>query len=341
MHEGALCPRAPNPRQPQSAPTTQPRLLDRVREKCRLLHYAKQTEEAYVGWIRKFTLFHGKRHPETMGAPEVEQFLTHLAVVQHVAASTQNQALCAILFLYKVLEQPLPLLDAVRAKRPDRLPTVLSVDEVRRLFEQLPQNMTGLMAELLYGTGMRLLECCRLRVKDVDFARCQIIVREGKGDKDRAVPLPVRLQDRLEQQVERVRRLHEADLAQGFGYVHLPTALAAKYPNASRELGWQYLFPSARLSRDPRDPQAPLRRHHIDESVLQKAVRLATVKSGLRKKVSCHTLRHSFATHLLESGADIRTVQELLGHADVRTTQIYTHVLQRGASGVQSPLDRL
>jgi integron integrase len=277
-----------------------------------------------------------------MGMVEIEVFLTHLAVEGKVAASTQNQALAALLFLYgKVLEIRLERVKAVRAKRPVRLPVVLSVDEVRKLLDSMPHGLYRLLAELMYGTGMRLLECCRLRVKDIDFARRQIVVREGKGEKDRAVPLPGRLEPDLRKQIENVQTLHQEDLAAGHGRVWLPYALARKYPHASRELGWQYLFPSARFSRDPRDPASAPRRHHLDESSLQKAVRAAVRRARLKKKVSCHTLRHSFATHLLETNHDIRTVQELLGHKNVSTTQIYTHVLQRGACGVQSPLDRL
>jgi integron integrase len=253
-----------------------------------------------------------------------------------------KKALCALVFLYgKVLQIELGRVDAVRAKRPERIPVVLSVDEVRKLLDCMPQGVYRLMAELMYGTGMRLLECCRLRIKDVDFARRQIVVREGKGGKDRAVPLPVRLEPDLRKQTEHVQALHEEDLAAGYGRVWLPYALARKYSHANRELGWQYLFPSSRLSRDPRELESAPRRHHVDESAVQKAVRTAVRRAGLKKKVSCHTLRHSFATHLLETNHDIRTVQELLGHADVRTTQIYTHVMQRGACGVQSPLDRL
>ena len=354
---------------PGSNGAAKPKLLDLVREKLRLKHYAKRTEQAYVDWIRRFILFHGKRHPREMGIGEVESFLTHLAVAGKVAASTQTQALCALLFLYKhVLEIELPRVGSVRAKRPERLPVVLSVAEVRRVISCIAPGLGRLMVELMYGTGMRLLECCRLRVKDVDFERRQIIVREGKGDKDRAVPLPERLTEQLHRQIEWVGQLHEQDLAAGHGRVWLPHALATKFPNADRELGWQYIFPSHRLSVDPRQEaphpsplpadgererngsplhatrereSATQRRHHVDESNVQKQVRSAARKSALKKKVSCHTFRHSFATHLLESGSDIRTVQELLGHSDVSTTMIYTHVLQRGACGVQSPLDRL
>lgn len=277
-----------------------------------------------------------------MGAAEITEFLTDLAVAGKVAASTQNQALSALLFLYQqVLKQELPRIDAVRAFAPVRLPVVMSVSEIRRLFESVPAGLYQLMIELMYGSGLRLLECCRLRVKDVDFARQQIIVREGKGDKDRAVPLPELLAERLRQQIEVIRRQHRLDVQTGSGRVWLPHALAKKFPQANRELIWQYVFPSSRLAQDPREPDGLLRRHHVHETSVQKAMREAVVKSGLNKKISCHTLRHSFATHLLDSGTDIRTVQELLGHADVSTTMIYTHVLQRGAAGVRSPLDRL
>jgi integron integrase len=318
-------------------------LLDQVRAKMRMLHYSKRTEDAYVDWMRRYILFHNKRHPQEMGAAEIEAFLTHLAVDGNVAASTQNQAFAALLFLYqKVLEIELPRLHALRAQRPERLPVVLSVEEVRAILAEL-DGIDLLMAELLYGAGLRILECCRLRVKDVDFARKQIVVREAKGDKDRVVPLPARVEGRLREQAARVRRLHERDRRAGHGRVWLPYALKEKYPNADREPGWQYLFPSSRLSVDPRDPEGAgtLRRHHRHESLLQKRVKQAALAAQITKKASCHTLRHSFATHLLEAGYDIRTVQELLGHADVSTTMIYTHVLQRGAGGVQSPLDRL
>jgi integron integrase len=319
----------------------QPKLLDRLRAKLRLMHYSIRTEEAYADWVRRFILFHNKRHPKDMGPGEIEAFLSHLAVEGKVAASTQNQAFSALLFLYsKVLEIELPRLDACRAKRPERIPVVLSPEEVRGVLGRM-KGTPRFQAELLYGSGVRLLECLRLRLKDVDFERGQLIVRDGKGEKDRAVPLPKRLEGRLREQIKRVRRLHANDLAAGHGRVWLPGALARKSPEADREVGWQYLFPSSRLSVDPRANDGVLRRHHQHENGLQKRVKQAAIEAGLLKKVSCHTFRHSFATHLLEGGADIRTVQQLLGHADVSTTMIYTHVLQRGACGVVSPLDRL
>jgi len=324
-----------------TTPVPPPRLLDQVAAKARMLHYSIRTEQAYIDWIRRFILFHNKKHPREMGAPEIEAFLSHLASERNVTASTQNQAFAALLFLYqKVLQIELPRIHALRAQRPERLPVVLSVEEVRSLLAAL-DGIDRLMAELLYGAGLRLLECCRLRIKDVDFDRRQLIVREGKGDKDRAVPLPERTIPSLRQQIERVQKLHRRDLSQGNGRVWLPNALSVKFPGADRELRWQYLFPSSRLSVDPRGTDGILRRHHRHESLLQKRIHQAALTVGLTKKVSCHTLRHSFATHLLEAGHDIRTVQELLGHADVSTTMIYTHVLQRGACGVQSPLDRL
>jgi integron integrase len=298
-----------------------------------------RTEEAYLGWIRRFILANGKRHPREMGATEVERFLTGLAVEGQVAASTQNQALSALLFLYRqVIEVDLPWLDNVtRAKRPRRLPTVLSKDETRALLAQL-DGRAWLLGSLLYGTGMRLMECLRLRVKDLDFKRNEITVRDGKGGKDRRTVLPQSLVESLQREVERASLLHERDLREGCGEVFLPHALARKYPAAGREFGWQYVFPSAQRSRDPRDGRE--RRQHIDEGVLARALKSSARQAGICKPVSAHTLRHSFATHLLEDGYDIRTIQELLGHKDVATTQIYTHVLNRGGRGVLSPLDR-
>lgn len=289
-------------------------------------------------WIRRFILANGKRHPREMGVVEVKAFLSRLATEDDVAASTQNQALSALLFLYReVLSIELPWMESVvRAKRPQRVPAVLSRGEVMRLLALL-DGQVWLMAALLYGTGMRLMECMRLRVKDVDFDRNEICVRDGKGAKDRRVPLPQRLRDRLLEQIGRARMLHGQDLVAGLGEVHLPHALARKYPGAAREFAWQYVFPALRLSLDPRGGRT--RRHHVDEGVLQRAVKTARIKAGIDKPATCHTLRHSFATNLLDAGQDIRTVQELMGHKDVATTQIYTHVLGRGANGVLSPLD--
>lgn len=320
-------------------PRSRPRLLEQVRGRLRLKHYSLRTEQAYVGWIRRFILANGKRHPRELGGREVEAFLTRLATRGHVASGTQNQALAALLFLYReVLGQDLPWMDGVvRAKRPRRLPVVLTREEVRHLLAQL-QGRDWLMASLLYGTGMRLMECLRLRVKDVDFQRRDIIVREGKGNKDRHVPLPQTLAAALRDQIASARLVHRADLAAGHGAVWLPHALARKYPNAAREWGWQYVFPASQRSIDPRS--GAVRRHHLEEKVLQRAIKRARSAAAIHKPVTCHTLRHSFATHLLEAGHDIRTIQELLGHKDVATTQIYTHVLNRGGNGVLSPLDR-
>ena len=315
------------------------RLLDLVRERVRVRHYSLRTERAYVSWVRRFILANGRRHPRDLGGVEVERFLTDLAARDDVASGTQNQALAALLFLYReVLGLKLPWMqDVVRAKRPRRLPVVLSRGEVDRLLGAM-EGSTRLMAALLYGTGMRLMECTRLRVKDVDFERNEIVVREGKGDKDRRVPLPQSLREELRRAIERSLLLHRHDLADGFGEVHLPHALAKKYPTAAREAGWQFVFPSAQRSADPRSGRT--RRHHVDDSSLQRAVKRARTLAGIAKPATCHTLRHSFATHLLEAGQDIRTVQELLGHKDLGTTQIYTHVLGRGAGAVLSPLDR-
>jgi len=319
---------------PQPAPR---KLLDQVRDALRLKHYSIRTEEAYINWIKRYIFFHHKRHPAEMGAPEIEAFLTHLAVDEQVAASTQNQALSALLFLYReVLHQELGPVDALRAKKPKRLPTVLTRDEVQRLLGQM-SGTHQLMARLLYGSGLRLMECLRLRVKDLDFDYRTVTVRDGKGEQDRVTVLPDSLIAPLQEHLLRVKRLHDQDLARGQGAVYLPDALERKYPNAHREWGWQYLFPSDRLSVDPRT--GAVRRHHLDESGLQKAIRQAAQRAGIPKPVGPHTLRHSFATHLLEAHYDIRTVQELLGHKNVRTTMIYTHVLQRGGLAVRSPLD--
>lgn len=315
-------------------------LLTRVRDAIRLRHYSIRTEKAYLQWIKRYIHYHKLRHPEEMGAAHVAQFLTHLAVTLNVAAATQNQALNALVFLYdQVLEKELGKMENIaRAKRPQRLPTVLTREEITQLLPHLNGD-TGLAASLLYGSGLRLLECLRLRVKDIDFARKQIIVRHGKGGKDRVTVLPSSLIAPLQQQLQSARTLHQADLAEGYGEVHLPDALARKYPNAAREWGWQYVFYSSQRSKDPRT--GVQRRHHMHESTLQNAVKKAIRAAGIHKHASAHTLRHSFATHLLEDAYDIRTVQELLGHKDIRTTMIYTHVLQMGASAVRSPLEQL
>ena len=320
-------------------PALTPDVMDRVRARCRVRHYSRRTEQAYLAWVWRFIRACGGRHPRHLGQVEIEGFLTRLATEGKVAASTQNQALAALLFLYReVLVIDLPWMEnLVRAKGPRRVPVVLSVDEVHRLLARL-DGQVWLMAALLYGTGMRLMECLRLRVKDVDFDRQEIVVRDGKGGKDRRVPLPRRLRDSLQESVARVQMIHQQDLAAGLAGAWLPGALERKYPAANRELGWQYLFPAASPSTDPRS--GDFRRHHVDEGVLQRAVKSARTRAGIVKPASCHTLRHSFATHLLEAGHDIRTVQELLGHKDVATTQVYTHVLGRGAGGVLSPLDR-
>ena len=314
------------------------KLLDQIRDAIRLKHYSYSTEKTYVHWARRYILFHNKRHPAEMGAVEIETFLTHLAKEDNVSASTQNQALNALLFLYRsVLKIDLAIpIHALRAKRSEHLPTVLSKEETAQVLSGV-QGLHQLMAKLLYGSGLRLMECLRLRVKDIDFEQFQIIIREGKGEKDRATMLPASLVQPLKHQIDFVRKIHERDLAQGYGSVELPFALARKYPNADKEFAWQYIFPSDRLSADPRIVINS--RHHVDPSGLQRAVRAAAKLANLDKPVSPHTFRHCFATHLLEAGYDIRTVQELLGHKDVKTTMIYTHVLNRGPKSVRSPLD--
>jgi integron integrase len=317
-----------------------PKLLDLVRQKIRLKHYSIRTEQAYADWIRRFILFHNKRHPVSMGVPEIRAFLSHLAVDRKVAASTQRQALNAIVFLYReILDQEVGWLGEIeQAKRPERLPVVFSRAEVRALLAHL-DGQHWLMASLLYGAGIRLMECVRLRVKDVDFTYRQILVRDGKGQKDRVTTLPQTLLESLKQHLEKVKDLHDQDLAEGFGDVYLPFALERKYTSASHEWAWQYVFPARNRSTDPRTGKE--RRHHLGEKTLQDAVKRALRAAKISKTGSCHTLRHSFATHLLEAGYDIRTVQELLGHKDVRTTMIYTHVLNQGGKGVRSPLDTI
>jgi integron integrase len=323
-----------------ATPYQGPRLLDRVRDAIRARHYSRETEKAYVHWIKRYIFFHSKRHPADMGAPEVARFLTSLAVDARVASSTQNQALNAIVFLYRiVLGQQLPWLDdVVRAKGPQRLPVVLTREEVRAVLDRL-DGSPKLMTLLLYGAGLRLLECVTLRVKDVDFGRNQITVRSGKGARDRVTMLPASARPGLLRHLEARRAQHQGDVARGAGWVELPTALGRKYPAAGREWAWQWVFPATRFYVDRLTGQR--RRHHLHETVVQRAVRRALRLAGIAKHASCHTFRHSFATHLLEDGHDIRTVQELLGHRDVSTTMIYTHVLNRGPAAVRSPADRL
>ena len=317
-----------------------PRLLDQVREAIAARHYSHRTEKAYIHWIKRYIFFHGKRHPSEMSAAEVTAFLTFLAVHDNVAASTQNQALSALLFLYReVLGVELPWLDdVIRAKRPQHLPVVLTRDEVRAVLQRL-DGVSRLMALLLYGAGLRLLECCHLRVKDIDFGTNQIVIRDGKGRKDRVTMLPAAAKATLIAHLERGRSQYLADLRHGAGWVELPNALTRKYPNAGRDWGWQWVFPATRFYVERLTGQR--RRHHLHESVLQRAVKDAVRGAGIAKHATCHTFRHSFATHLLEESHDIRTVQELLGHSNVNTTMIYTHVLNRGPAGVRSPADQM
>ena len=317
---------------------SKPKLLDQVRSTIRFRHFSIRTEQTYIHWIKRFILFHKKRHPLEMGEEEIRQFLSYLATKENVASSTQNVALSSILFLYRhVLRQEIPFINGIeRSKRPAKIPLVFTREEVKAILSRLAGSYL-LMASLLYGSGLRLMECLRLRVKDLDFNCNQIVVREGKGEKDRVTMLPLTLKESLQKHLIKVKLLHEEDLLAGFGEVYLPHRLDRKYPNAGKEWGWQYIFPATRLSIDPRSGKK--RRHHISEDVLQHAVKKAIKETSITKPGSCHTFRHSFATHLLEDGYDIRTVQELLGHSDVRTTMIYTHVLNRGGRGVWSPLD--
>jgi len=327
-----------NPK-PIFRPTAE-RLMDQVREVLRYHHYGKRTEEAYTRWIREFIFFHQKKHPKDMGKHEIEAYLSHLAVHRHVAASTQNQAFNALLFLYKQV-LALPFADdmaPVRSKKPIRLPVVLSQAEVTRFLSHM-HGTVGLMLRIMYGGGLRLMELLRLRVQDIDFEQGFLTVRSGKGDKDRTTLLPKSVRDDLHEHLKQVRMIYKDDVQQGHANVWLPGALAKKYPNAPKSWEWQYIFPSKKLSKDPESGQ--IRRHHVNESGLQKAIRSAKKKTDIHKKVTSHTFRHSFATHLLESGTNIRVVQKLLGHNDVKTTEIYTHVLQENLSAVQSPLDRL
>ncbi len=316
------------------------KLLDRMRAVLRTRHYSIRTEDTYVQWVKRFIIFHGKKHPSAMGSHEINTYLTHLAVERHVSASTQSQALAAILFLYRdVLGEEVPwLTELVRAPRRERAPVVLTREEVRRVLGEM-SGTAQLVARLLYGTGMRLLEGLRLRVKDLDFETGEVMVRGGKGNKDRATTLPRVLSVGLQRHLERVRALHDRDVSEGFGRVWMPDALEVKYPNANGAWSWQWVFPAAKRSIDPRSGIE--RRHHLGEQVIQRAVHAAVRYAGIAKAATPHTLRHCFATHLLQSGHDIRTVQELMGHADVKTTMIYTHVLGLGASGVRSPLDAL
>jgi integron integrase len=321
-------------------PSAQPKLLDRLREALRSRHYSRRTVQTYRMWVKRFIYFHNVRHPDEMGESEINAFLTHLAVKERVAASTQNQALSALLFLYRhVLGRKIgDLGEVIRARKPKRMPVVMTREEVKAVLS----NLTGdkwLMASLMYGTGVRLMECLRLRVQDVDFSRTEVLVRDGKGAKDRITMLPESLRTPLQDHLKRVKAMHERDLADGWGRVVMPEALDRKYPNASREWRWQWVFPQENRWKNNKTGKEG--RHHVHESIIQKAVAGAVRKAGLTKRATCHTLRHSFATQLLEGGYDIRTVQELLGHKDVKTTMIYTHVLNRGGKGVKSPMDEL
>ncbi len=320
--------------------TPKTKLLQQMREALRARKYSCRTEKTYVMWVRRFIQFHELRHPSEMAEPEINAYLTHLAVNGNVSASTQNQALSALLFLYRhVLNRQIGELgELIRARRPQRLPVVMTRDEARAVLRRLTGEK-WIIAALLYGSGLRLMECLRLRVKDVDFTSSQITVRDGKGNQDRVTMLPVSLHVPLREHLKLVRTVHEQDLKDGYGQVYMPYALNRKYPNASAEWRWQWIFPQLRRWRDPQTGRQG--RHHMDESIVQRAVKEAVRSAGLTKRASSHTFRHSFATHLLEDGYDIRTIQELLGHKDVKTTMIYTHVLNRGPTGVRSPMDRI
>jgi integron integrase len=323
---------------PVPSPQKPKKLLDQLSDAIRAKHYSYRTEQTYIEWCRRYILYHNKRHPKEMGVPEIQAYITYLATERNVAASTQNQALSAILFLYRyVLLQKIEFpTDLIRAKKPDRLPAVLSKDEALAVIQKM-NGTPKLMAQLLFGSGLRLMECLRLRIKDIDFANHQIIVRDGKGENDRSVPLPESITPALKAHIQQAKNIHQKDLQEGYGEAHLPYALERKYPNANREPGWQYVFPASQRSVDPQTRKTM--RHHLDESVLQRAVKHAALLAKIDKPISPHTFRHSFATQLLQSGYDIRTIQELLGHKDVKTTMIYTHVLQRGGLAVKSPLD--
>jgi len=325
---------------PISTTDKKPKLLTQLSQAIRSRHYSRKTEATYIHWIKRFIFFHHVRHPKDMAEPEINAFLTHLAVKEHVSASTQNQALCAIIFLYKyVLNRKIgDIGEVIRAKQSRYIPVVMTKDEVKAVVG----NLTGdkkLMISLMYGTGLRLMECLRLRVQDIDFGRNEITVRDGKGAKDRITMLPESLKEPLRQHLVKVKSVHESDIKDGWGYVQMPYALDRKYPNAPRDWRWQWVFPQEKRWKNTKTGEQG--RHHVHETLLQKAVKEAVMKSGIAKRIGCHTFRHSFATHLLENGYDIRTIQELLGHKDISTTMIYTHVLSKGGHGVRSPFDSL